>query len=76
LSIDLADVINDQQFATASGFVTSTATSSSEVDVSSLSSTSPVFSLLSQALIAQGVYTLFVYDTATGLTTGRLKKER
>jgi hypothetical protein len=76
LSIDLADVINDQQFATASGFITSTATSSSEVDVSSLSSTSPVFSLLSQALIAQGVYTLFIYDTATGVTTGRLKKER
>jgi hypothetical protein len=76
LSVDLSDLITDQPYAGASQYVSGTASSSSEIDVSSLSSATPLFSLTSQPLLAQGVYTLFIYDNAAGLSNGKLKKER
>ncbi|MFZ2989097.1 DUF4397 domain-containing protein [Ideonella sp.] len=76
LSIDLSDVVSDQEFATSSDFEDRTASSSSDLSVSSLSATTPVFTVEDQALLAKGVYTMFVYDTAAGVATGKLKRER
>lgn len=79
LTIDLSDAISNQTFQGASSYVSKTSSSDADVTVNTLSSTTAVVDLTgdnSVSLAAKGVYTLFVYDTAAGATTGKLKKER
>jgi hypothetical protein len=76
LSIDLSDVIGNQVYPAASGYASLTANSSSDITVTDFSANTTVFTLLAQAMIGQGVYTMFVYDTSTGVPTGKLLRER
>jgi hypothetical protein len=76
LTVDLVDLVENVGFAQASAFSSQNATTSSELTVSSLASTTPIYDVTSQAYLANGVYTVFVYDTATGVATAKVKKDR
>jgi hypothetical protein len=78
LSVDFSELIVDQGYGAASAYKRGTPTTSAQIDVGSLASTTPVFSISSDAkkdLVAQGVYTMFIFDSA-GSPTGQLRKER
>lgn len=76
LTVDLVDLVDNVAFAQASLFSSQTATSSSELSVSSLASTTPIYDVTGQAYLANGVYTVFVYDTSAGVATAKVKKDR
>jgi len=76
LDVDLTPEVEDLSFGQASDFVSIPASTSSDLTVSSLSSLDPVITLTDQTMAAKGVYTMFVYDTAAGAKTARLRKER
>ena len=78
LSIDLSDVTSDQGYLAQPTYQTRTASSSSDIAVSALSTNSTIFTTGDNPveMVAKGVYTMFVYDTAANAPTGKLKKER
>lgn len=76
LTVDLVDLVSNVGFAQGSTFNSQAATTDSELSVSSLASTTPVYDVTAQAYLANGVYTVFVYDTAAGVATAKVKKDR
>lgn len=76
LTLDLEDLVTDLTWGTSSSFVSRTGTSSSSLEVNSLSSTTPVFSVTEQAYLSNSIYTVFVYDTSAGVATAKVKKDR
>jgi hypothetical protein len=76
LTVDLEDLADNVAFAQGSSFSSQAATTGSELTVSSLSSSTAIYDVLSQSYLANGVYTVFVYDTAAGVTTAKVKKDR
>jgi hypothetical protein len=74
MTVDFGAVVNDLAFGQASAFSNLTATSSSTIDVTSPADGS-VYTLTNLALQSKGLYTLYMFDTTSGLV-GVLRKER
>ena len=76
LTVNLEDLVSNIEFAQASSFSSRTATTDADLAVSSLSETTALYDVDSQSYLANGVYTVFVYDTSAGETTAKVKKDR
>ena len=74
MTIDFGAVVDDLAFAHASDWTNLTASTSSTIDVTSPADGS-VFTLTDLTLLSKGLYTLFMFDTTTGLV-GVLRKDR
>lgn len=75
LTVDYTAVASDLAFASASSFSSLTANSSASLEVYAPSATAALYSASELNLVAEGVYTLFMFDNATA-TTGVLRKDR
>lgn len=78
LRLGLTDLITEQAWGNASDFVTEKAATAGTLAVASLATGSTVFSLdvADNNLVAKGVYTAVVYDTAAGSSTATVIKDR
>lgn len=73
MTVDFGAVVNDLAFGQASAFSNLTSTSSSTIDVTSPNGS--VFTLSDVALVAKGLYSLYMFDTTTGVV-GVLRRDR
>lgn len=76
LTVDLNDLASNVAFGQASGFSSQASTTDAELTVSTLSTTTALYDVTSQSYQAQGVYTVFAYDTPAGEITAKVKKDR
>lgn len=75
LSVDLAALISDVAAGTASAFTTAATNASAQVDVTSTSGITPIYTATDVNLQSQGVYTAFVLG-GNATPTGVLRKDR
>lgn len=75
LTVDYSPIASDLPFATASAFTSLAANSAAALEVTSPSSVTPPYSVTDVNLVAKGVYTVFLFDTAAG-PSGVLRKDR
>jgi hypothetical protein len=75
LSVDLAALVSDVASGTASVFATSNTNSSAQIDITSTSGITPIYTATDVNLQSQGVYTAFVLG-GNPAPTGVLRKDR
>lgn len=78
LRLSLTDLVSEQAWATASDFANEKAATAGTLDVVSLASGKTYYTLnvADNNLVAKSVYTVVVYDTASGTTTATVLKDR
>lgn len=75
LTVDFTAIASDLPFATASSFSSLAANSSASLEVTAPSQSSALYSVTDLALVANGVYTVFLFDAISG-PSGVLRKDR
>lgn len=75
LAVDFYPVAEDVAVGQASSFTELTSSTDSELDISNADTSAALFAQTGTSLLAQGVYTMFMFGDVSE-TTGRLRKER